>query len=319
MKALKVVIAVLIALSLFLSASYIFFPKQAARVFMAGSLWITWMRHNAVEVDGYTIHTLDGGHGEPLILLHGIYSRKENWLKVGRKLDAYTRVIIPDLPGFGDNAPLEPIEYALDQQAQRIIAMIDELGIEKFHLAGSSMGGGIAALIAAEHPQRILSLTFPGSPFGVRTMEPSELDTLLENGGNNPLIATDAETSRLRDTWLAPQTPYFHDMLRQAWPVGSTMEAGLKRRIWDVVTANPPDLLEIAPQITAPVLIFWCDGDRVFDVSGAPLLAGALPKAHLHVMKGCGHSPVIDRSNWLAKHYVRDLELIEAGVWPLPD
>ena len=319
MKVLKVTLAAIVVLALLAGGLYFIFPRQAARVFIAGSLWITWMRHDTVNVDGYAIHTIDGGHGEPLVVLHGIYSRKENWLKVGRKLDAYTRVIIPDLPGFGDNRRLPPGGYRLEKQAERIVAMIDTLGIKKFHLSGSSMGGAIAAIIAHDHPDRILSLTFAGSPFGVKISQPSEFDTYLSNGASNPLIATDTPSSKIRDAWLAPQTPYFHDILRRAWPVDASAGAEVKQRIWNEVTANPPDLLALATKITAPTLIFWCDGDRVFHVSGAKPLAKALPKAQLHVMKDCGHSPVIDRSNWLAKHYVRDLKLIEAGVWPLPE
>ena len=319
MKVLKATLTTVVTLAVLAGGFYLVLPKQAARVFMAGSLWITWMRHNSVAVDGYTIHTLDGGHGKPLVILHGIYSRKENWLKVGRKLDAYTRVIIPDLPGFGDNNPLSPGEYTVEKQAARIVAMLDTLGIEKFHLAGSSMGGAVAATIAHDQPDRIHSLAFLGSPFGVKTPHPSKLDGLLASGADNPLIATNAAGSKIRDSWLAPHTPYFHDMLRQAWPVGASIDAETRRHIWDEVTANPLDLLTLASKVTLPTLVFWCDEDRVFHVSGAKPLAEALPKAHLHLMSGCGHSPVIDRSNWLAKHYARDLKLIEAGVWPPHD
>ena len=302
-----------------LAGFYVFFPKQAARAFMAGSLWITWMRQKEVVVDGYTIHTLDGGHGQPLVILHGIFSRKENWLKVGRKLDAYTRVIIPDLPGFGDNANLPTEEYAVEKQAQRIIAMLNELGIKQFHISGSSMGGAIAAHIARDYPDRVLSVAFLGSPFGVKTPEPSEHDLLLAEGRQTPLIANDAESSKRRDAWLAPQTPYFHDILRRAWPPEESADEDIRIGIWQVMTGNPPGLLRIAEEITAPTLIFWCDGDRVFHRSGAKTLAEALQKAHLYGMKDCGHSPVIDKSNWLAKRLARDIGLIESGVWPLPD
>ena len=319
MKALKAVAAALLLLCVLLAGFYYAFPKQSARVFMTGSLWITWMRRNDVEVDGYTIHTLDGGHGEPLIILHGIFSRKENWLKVGRKLDAYTRVIIPDLPGFGDNAQLPLEEYSVERQAQRIVAMLDKLGIEEFHISGSSMGGAIAALIARHHPDRVLSLAFLGSPFGVTTSQTSEHDALLASGAPTPLIATDAAGSKLRDAWLAPETPYFHDILRQAWPPEESADAETKEHIWKAVTSNPPDLLAVSREIAAPAIIFWCKQDRIFHPDGAGVLAGALQKAHLYEMEDCGHSPVIDKSNWLAKRYTRDVKLIEAGVWPLPD
>ncbi|MGI9356718.1 MAG: alpha/beta fold hydrolase [Rhizobiaceae bacterium] len=319
MKALKTTLTAIVILALFAGGFYFAFPKQAARMFMAGSLWITWMRRSTVEIDGYTIHTLDGGHGEPLVILHGIYSRKENWLKFGRKLDAYTRVVIPDIPGFGDNKLLPPEEYTVEKQAKRIIAMLDRLNIKKFHLAGSSMGGAIAAFVAHKRPDRIHSLAFLGGPYGVRSPRPSELDEKLASGMDNPLIVPDAASLTIRDAWLAPRTPYFHDMLRRAWPVEAAADAETQKRIWNKLAAHPPNLLAIAPKITAPTLVFWCDGDRVFDVSGAYRLAEALQKAKLHLMKDCGHSPVIDRSNWLAKHYVRDLKLIEAGVWPPHD
>jgi pimeloyl-ACP methyl ester carboxylesterase len=61
---------------------------------------------------GHTLHYLDGGSGETLVLLHGIFAEKDHWVDFARPLTPHYRVIAPDLPGFGESTRLPDNDYS---------------------------------------------------------------------------------------------------------------------------------------------------------------------------------------------------------------
>jgi pimeloyl-ACP methyl ester carboxylesterase len=120
-----------------------------------------------VRRDGAPPITLDAvlnyvrrGQGEPLVLVHGIGSQWQMWLPVLDRLAAERDVVAIDLPGFGDSAVLdrEPTVGAL---ADAVSALAAELGIERPHVAGNSLGGGIALELARTGRARSATLLSP--------------------------------------------------------------------------------------------------------------------------------------------------------------
>jgi abhydrolase domain-containing protein 6 len=80
------------------------------------------------------------------------------------------RIVAPDLPGFGESGRLDGQAYDYDAQVRHLLAFMDALGIAQAHLAGSSMGGTIAALLAASSTRAgCKSVAFIGSPHGIRS------------------------------------------------------------------------------------------------------------------------------------------------------
>ena len=101
------------------------------------------------------------GSGEPLVLLHGMGSSSNSWKMIRPALQDKFQVITFDLPGHGKTAfdpdqPMDPYSLALLIKEQ-----LDELGIERAHLAGNSLGGWIALEIAAAFPERTKSVIGP--------------------------------------------------------------------------------------------------------------------------------------------------------------
>jgi pimeloyl-ACP methyl ester carboxylesterase len=110
-----------------------------------------------VNAAGLRVRYRVSGSGEAtVILLHGFGGRMESW---GRVPDAIgcAHVVAFDLPGFGASARPD-VSYDLESQRRRVVAAMDSLGIGRAVFAGASMGGAVAALLAARSPGRVSAL-----------------------------------------------------------------------------------------------------------------------------------------------------------------
>src|SRR5262249_61814458 len=98
------------------------------------------LRSGGVRVDDVEIAYLEGGSGEPLILVHGFGATKDNFTRVAAYLTPHYRVLIPDLPGFGDSSKSETASYSITQQVQWLHAFATALGVGGVHLGGAVAG-----------------------------------------------------------------------------------------------------------------------------------------------------------------------------------
>jgi len=106
-------------------------------------------------------HTRTGA-GAPLVLLHGIGSSRRAWEPVIPALAGHFDVIAVDLPGFGDSAPLPSgVEPGPPALAAAVAGLLDDLGITRPHIAGSSLGGWVALELAGIRPVASLALLSP--------------------------------------------------------------------------------------------------------------------------------------------------------------
>jgi pimeloyl-ACP methyl ester carboxylesterase len=117
------------------------------------------------DAKGVKIRYTDQGSGEPVVLIHGLYSSGDiNWKLPGTvaALKKNYRVITPDMPGHGGSDKPEKEEAYGVQMAEDVILLLDHLKIKKAHIVGYSMGGMIAMKLIADHPDRVLSGTLGG-------------------------------------------------------------------------------------------------------------------------------------------------------------
>ena len=91
-------------------------------------------------------------------------ARTPGWLSQSLYRDRH--VVIPDLPGFGESAKRFGENYNVESQVKRLGRFVETLRLERFHLAGNSMGGAIAAVYAAKHPRKVMTLALL-DPMGV--------------------------------------------------------------------------------------------------------------------------------------------------------
>ncbi len=111
------------------------------------------------QLDGIEIAYEQGGHGPPLVLLHGFPQTRAMWAEVAPMLARTFTVIVPDLRGYGESAKPPGMEnYSFRAMAGDVTALMTQLGHGAFHLAGHDRGARTAHRLALDAPERLLSL-----------------------------------------------------------------------------------------------------------------------------------------------------------------
>ena len=104
------------------------------------------------------ISTLTAGQGEPVVCIHGLGATKASFLTTIAEVSGERKVIALDLPGFGDSEKPLGAAYDAPYFAGAVVGLLDELGIEKVHLVGNSMGGRVSIEIGLLYPERVRSM-----------------------------------------------------------------------------------------------------------------------------------------------------------------
>ena len=253
-------------------------------------------------VDQHRVPYLEGGQGEPLLLLHGFSAEKDHWTQIAKYLTPHFRVIAPDVPGFGESSRLNDASYDLDHQLQRIEGFIAALGLSRVHLGGNSLGAYLAAMYAAHSPNQVMSLWLLAPP-GVAAAVPSELLRKIEKGDN--LLIMDSEiTGRRLSSMLFSKAPFVPEEFKKVWLKRGIANHVFNAKIFHDLFDTPITLDDRCSGVTTPTFIVWGDDDRLLDVSGAPALAKLLPNAEVRIMRAMGHCPMLERPRATAEDYL---------------
>lgn len=160
-----------------------------------------------IEVDGVKLHVEVSGSGEPVLILHGFTGSARAMRPLAAALAGYRRICV-DLLGHGESDHPERItHYHVDACVKQLLAVLDQLQIERAHLFGYSMGGRIALAFSVAAPKRVLSLTTIGASSGIASDEERAarreadeklaasilrdgIEAFVENWSNLPLFAS---------------------------------------------------------------------------------------------------------------------------------
>jgi abhydrolase domain-containing protein 6 len=268
---------------------------------------LSGLQEHQLALGKHRIHYLEGGQGETVVLLHGIFGEKDHWVDFARRLTPHYRVIVPDLPGFGASSRHEDEPYDYAAQTRRLGALLDALGVQRAHLAGSSMGGTLAALLALEQPQRVTSVAFIGAPHGIRSLLPSDMDRAIE-AGRAPLVTPDAQTFREMLSLVFARQPFLPYPILQAARTQALERASSNQRIWQEQLGDRYLLHTRIDGLRAPLLALWGGQDRVFDATGARVLGTLLPQAEVEILRRLGHLPMMEAPAETARRYLRFLQ-----------
>jgi len=277
-------------------------PGPMARLALGLQYAVGGLRVRSVAIPGFTIAYLDGGRGEPLVLVHGIGADKSNFAAVAPWLRGLGRIVALDLPGFGESSKPLDADYSIEAQAERLGQFLDALALSRVHLGGSSMGGAIVLAFALRHPGRVASL-WVLAPAGIGNAAESEMFRRHREHGEFPLFATTSAqyVDVMRICFTRP--PFVPHSVRETLAAAAIRNYALHTRIFRELVARPFTLEQEVAGLPTPTLIVWGDEDRVLDVSAAEVLQGALPNARLVRMPGIGHLPMLEAPRPTAADY----------------
>lgn len=286
---------------------YWMYPEPLARLSVSALRHHSRLSEASSSISGFRIAYLQGGRGEPMVLLHGIGADKDNFTPVSRFLTGRYRVLIPDLPGFGESDRPPEASYTIAEQVERVVQWLDAMGLDRVHLGGSSMGGWIAAGIAANYPQRVRSLWLL-APAGVMSAEPSEMLQRLSAGERVPLFAEKPAEFDAVLSFVMSKRPFLPSPVLRVLAHRAVENYRLNNRIFQQILENPVNPLEtLAERIEAPTLVVWGELDRALHVSGAGILGRLIANAEVHVLPHIGHLPMLEVPNVAAHQYLHFL------------
>ncbi|HVJ09874.1 MAG TPA: alpha/beta fold hydrolase [Acidisarcina sp.] len=243
-------------------------------------LWSAGVRSEYVSVDGHRVHYLIAGQGEPVVLIHGLGSRAEDWANIIPVLaSGGYRVYAIDLLGYGRTDKPVDATYSISEEAALVRAFLDAKGLSRVNLGGWSMGGWVALRVASDAPRRVERLMLFDSA-GVR------FDLRF-----SPDIFVPDTPEKLADlnAWLMPRPPVLPDFFaRDLLRVFHEHRWVIQRSIDSMATGN--DLMDgRLSELKMPVLIVWGAEDRLIPVTSGIVMHREIPQSVLAVVDGCGH------------------------------
>lgn len=267
-----------------------------------------------VEVGDHKIAYLDGGRGETIILLHGFGDAKDSWVAFARKLTPHYRVIIPDLPGFGESTKKMDGRYDIATQVARLHLFAGQLGVPRFHVAGNSMGGTIAGIYAADHPDAVLSLGLLDAG-GVIDREQSVM-TAEFNKGVNPLLVKKPEDFDRLLAFMFVTPPSIPESVKKVVAQKAVESHDFNLKVFNEL--NLGNMLETRfNDIKARTLVIWGDTDRVFPASSARVIESGIKGAKMIIIKDCGHLPMVEKPEESSGAYLEFIRSLRASVLPV--
>jgi pimeloyl-ACP methyl ester carboxylesterase len=239
-----------------------------------------------LEVAGTHLQLLKGGRGEALLVLHGA-GGNPGWLPYHRELATQFSVYAPSHPGYGQSARLDWLT-TINDMAHFYRQLIEELSLAPVHLVGFSMGGWLAAEIAAMCPSYLRSLVLVDAA-GIKP-EVGEIAEIL-------MVSQDvAKKLRFYDPTQVPD----YDTLvnRQLTPEEEAAQwrnrEMTSRLCWKPYFHNPK-LPAYLRGVKVPTLIVWGREDAIIPLNCGELYHQALANSTLHVIDRCGHSPALEK------------------------
>ncbi|WP_033296044.1 4,5:9,10-diseco-3-hydroxy-5,9,17-trioxoandrosta-1(10),2-diene-4-oate hydrolase [Amycolatopsis jejuensis] len=246
---------------------------------------------------GLKLHYHEAGveHSSTVLLLHGGGPGASAWSNFGRNLPVFGkayRTLAIDQPGFGlSDKPAEHPQY-FRHSADAVVELMDELGIERAHLVGNSLGAGAAVRLALNHPDRAGRLVLMGAgglSVNLFAPDPTEGVRLLSRFAASPSRSRMEAFLRIM---VHDQSLVTDALIDERFAAASSPSslAALKAMGRSFADSYEEGLLwREAYRLRQRVLLVWGREDRVNPLDGALLALKTIPRAQLHVFGGCGH------------------------------
>lgn len=256
-----------------------------------------------INVDGINMHVNVQGEGEPIFLIHGSFSSLHTWEAWTTELSPYFMIISMDLPGHGLTGPDEEMRYGIEEYADLLFSLANNLGIDEFHIAGNSMGGAVALKMASEKPERILTLNLLNSSGAPKK---AVLDSTSKNTTSSKAPIFKLASHPVFSKLLLKCTPkfLFKMNMNQVYFDSKKIKdenltryyelmrrEGNRQATLDRLTTRKALNIDFE-KINMPVLITWGREDKWIPLSNGESLAAAIPESKLKIFDRVGHVPM---------------------------
>lgn len=256
----------------------------------------------AQNEDGLRVHFRDQGNrnGPVIVLIHGTAASLHTWEPLIERLESDYRLITYTQPGHGLTGPHPEEQYDYDGMADALDVIGEELSLERFTLAGNSMGGWIAWRYALANPEQVdalILLDAAGAPLRAGEKKaPSNIGFKLMQ---NPV-------GRIAAQYYTPRALVKKSAL-QSVSVKAVMDGDAVDRYWEllrypgnrraaVLRMNSPEFekayADRLDEIKAPTLIIWGEEDRLIHATAAQTFQERIPNSKAVIYKGIGHIPM---------------------------
>jgi pimeloyl-ACP methyl ester carboxylesterase len=243
------------------------------------------------------------GHGEPLVLVHGIGSQRQVWSPVLDALAAERDTIAVDLPGFGESPLDAPGALTPADHARAVARLLDELNLEAAHMAGNSLGGGVALELARMGRARSATAL---SPVGFWTARENAYSRAVL-GASRRLAQALAPLPPALTTGPVAQTLGSWHLARRPWRIPADAAADAARNLADAPGFHPTAAgfrtwrFRDGHELAGPVTVAWAQHDLILLRRQAARARRALPGARHLTLTGCGHVPTWDDPEQVAR------------------
>jgi pimeloyl-ACP methyl ester carboxylesterase len=255
-----------------------------------------------LTVNGLALHYLEWGkeNAPPIVCVHGYTGSADAFNALARHLQDRHHLLALDVRGHGESAWSPAGAYRYEDQAGDLAALADRLGLQKFVLIGTSMGGIIAMTYAAKHGDRLLGLVIndigPEAEAGTQRItqmvgsRPDDFATLEDamayrRSASPILAARGAEDQHELALGVLRQRADG----RWGWKMDP---AYIRQRVEHGPPVRPP-LWPVLQAVTCPTLVVWGDDSDVLSEAQARRMADTLPRGELVRVPRIGHAPTL--------------------------
>jgi pimeloyl-ACP methyl ester carboxylesterase len=270
-----------------------------------------------VEVNGVNLAYEEWGEGTPLVFAHEFAGSIAAWKPQAKQLARRYRVIAYNARGYPpSDVPPDPAAYSLPQVVDDLRGLLTALGIDKAHIGGLSMGGGLSVAFALTHPQMCRSIIICSAGSGSTNVEefrPQQraMSERLEREGLGDRANYAWGASRVQ---LKNKDPIGAEAFLDQWFAHSNIGLALTAR---GVQAQRPSLFEYEAQLKQldiPALIMIGDEDEPC-IEPALFLKRTIPRSGLVVFPRSGHAINLEEPEMFNRHVLDFLTAVDSGKW----
>ncbi|MEQ9547100.1 MAG: alpha/beta fold hydrolase [Marinobacter sp.] len=260
--------------------------------------WMLQAKRKEVMIDGHRMVYLERGTPAPdkptVLLIHGFAAMKENWAFWLQKLPRDWHILAPDLPGLGESDYRSDASYRYEAQALRLRDWLSGFPSDNIHVAGSSMGGAIAAILAHRMEPAPRSVTLLNSA-GIPEHADVDIDAPFESDRDDILIPRDwSGVYRMFNSVGNGKPTAMGIAMTGLLGPDLLQRSDALRHIFDDMLADALAPARYLGQDTPPLQVQWGDRDVITPTCCVDWFRTVTPEAEIHMFRGVGHLPMLE-------------------------